>query len=110
MRAAGTRADGATVFAYPVHDPERYGVVEFNEKGKAISLEEKPQHPKSRYAVNRPVFLRSTRTRHRRGPEAFGARELEITDVNRAYLELGALDVKVMGRVMRGSTRAPMNL
>ena len=98
LRAASARADGATVFAYPVHDPERYGVVEFDQDGRAISLEEKPVQPKSRYAVtglyfydNRVVDI----AKHLKpGPRG----ELEITDVNRQYLEWGALDVQVMGR------------
>ena len=98
LRAASARQDGATVFAYPVHDPERYGVVEFDASGRAISLEEKPKHPKSRYAVtglyfydNRVVDI----AKHLKpGPRG----ELEITDVNRQYLEWGALDVQVMGR------------
>jgi len=98
MRAAAARDDGATVFAYPVHDPERYGVVELDKKGKAMSLEEKPQHPKSRYAVTGLYFYdqRVLDFAARLKPSARG--ELEITDVNRAYLEAGALDVKVMGR------------
>ena len=98
LRAASARSDGATVFAYPVHDPERYGVVEFDQDGRAISLEEKPRQPKSRYAVtglyfydNRVVDI----AKHLKpGPRG----ELEITDVNRQYLEWGALDVQVMGR------------
>ena len=98
LRAASARTDGATVFAYPVNDPERYGVVEFDESGRAVSLEEKPKQPKSRYAVtglyfydNRVVDI----ARHLKpGPRG----ELEITDVNRQYLEWGALDVQVMGR------------
>ena len=98
MRAAAACDDGATVFAYPVHDPERYGVVEFDKKGKAMSLEEKPQHPKSRYAVTGLYFYdqRVLDIAARLKPSARG--ELEITDVNRAYLESGALEVKVMGR------------
>ena len=98
LRAASARSDGATVFAYHVHDPERYGVVEFDQDGRAISLEEKPVQPKSRYAVtglyfydNRVVDI----AKHLKpGPRG----ELEITDVNRQYLEWGALDVQVMGR------------
>jgi len=98
LRAASARSDGATVFAYPVHDPERYGVVEFDQDGRAISLEEKPVQPKSRYAVtglyfydNRVVDIAK---KLKPGPRG----ELEITDVNRQYLEWGALDVQVMGR------------
>ena len=98
LRAAAARETGATVFAYPVHDPERYGVVEFDARGRAISLEEKPARPKSRYAVtglyfydNRVLDIAAALKPSPRG-------ELEITEVNRAYLELGALEVKVMGR------------
>ena len=98
LQAAGQRTHGATVFAYPVHDPERYGVVEFDAAGRAVSLEEKPAKPKSRYAVtglyfydNRVIDVARALTPSRRG-------ELEITDVNRQYLEWGELDVQVMGR------------
>lgn len=95
---AAKPTQGATVFAYPVSDPERYGVVEFNAQGQAISLEEKPAVPKSRYAVtglyfydNRVVDIVAHLKPSPRG-------ELEITDVNRIYLESGDLQVKVMGR------------
>jgi glucose-1-phosphate thymidylyltransferase len=98
LKAAAARQEGATVFAYPVHDPERYGVVEFNAKGHAISLEEKPKEPKSRYAVTGLYFYdnRVLDIAARLKPSTRG--ELEITDVNRIYLEQEALDVVVMGR------------
>jgi glucose-1-phosphate thymidylyltransferase len=98
VTAAAARDEGATVFAYPVHDPERYGVVEFDDRGKAISLEEKPQKPKSRYAVTGLYFYDNRVLDIAAGLSPSARGELEITDVNRAYLELGALDVKVMGR------------
>ncbi|AWI81652.1 glucose-1-phosphate thymidylyltransferase [Parazoarcus communis] len=98
LRGAGGRSDGATVFAYPVHDPERYGVVEFNADGRAVSLEEKPVKPKSRYAVTGLYFYdeRVVGIAKSLAPSPRG--ELEITDVNKQYLEWGALDVQVMGR------------
>ncbi len=98
LSAATQRVQGATVFAYPVQDPERYGVVEFDAKGKAISLEEKPSQPKSRYAVTGLYFYdpEVVALAKRLKPSARG--ELEITDINRLYLESKSLEVIVMGR------------
>ena len=93
------RRNGATVFAYAVHDPERYGVVEFDEAGRAVSLEEKPAKPRSQLRRDGPVLLRQPTCSTSRAdlkPSARG--ELEITDVNRAYLEQGELHVELMGR------------
>ena len=98
LQNADRKADGATVFAYAVQDPERYGVVEFDGKGHAISLEEKPAKPKSRYAVTGLYFYdrQVVELAKRIKPSARG--ELEITDLNRLYLEQGTLDVQTMGR------------
>ena len=98
LRAAGQRERGATVFAYPVHDPERYGVVEFDAAGRAVSLEEKPSRPKSRYAVTGLYFYDNRVIDIARALKPSPRGELEITDVNRQYLEWGELDVQVMGR------------
>jgi glucose-1-phosphate thymidylyltransferase len=98
LREAGQRERGATVFAYPVTDPERYGVVEFDAQGRAVSLEEKPLKPKSRYAVTGLYFYDSRVVDIARSLKPSPRGELEITDVNRDYLDAGELDVQVMGR------------
>jgi glucose-1-phosphate thymidylyltransferase len=98
FRKAAERPRGATVFAYPVNDPERYGVVEFDAKGKAVSLEEKPRKAKSRYAVVGLYFYDNRVLDIAKGLKPSARGELEITDVNRRYLEWGELDVVPMGR------------
>ncbi len=98
LKQAASNSVGATVFAYPVTDPERYGVVEFDADGHAISLEEKPANPKSRYAVTGLYFYDADIVDVAKSIELSGRGELEITDVNKRYLEQGKLNVINMGR------------
>jgi len=100
LARANTRTVGGTVFAYPVADPERYGVAEFDARGKVLSLEEKPQQPKSRYAVTGLYFYDNHVLDIAASLKPSARGELEITDVNRAYLAKGELAVEVMGRGM----------
>lgn len=98
LKDAGEQKKGATVFAYPVHDPERYGVVEFDDKWQAISLEEKPKVPKSNYAVTGLYFYDNRVVDVAKNIKPSERGELEITDVNKQYLEWGDLSVQVFGR------------
>lgn len=98
MAAAASRGEGATIFAYYVRDPERYGVVEFDAAGKAISIEEKPQRPKSNYAVPGLYFYDNQVVDLAAGLKPSARGELEITDLNRVYLERGLLRVETLGR------------
>ena len=98
LQRANTSTSGATVFAYHVQDPERYGVVDFDERGRALSLEEKPKAPKSNYAVTGLYFYDERVVDFAASLKPSARGELEITDLNRVYLERGALEVETLGR------------
>lgn len=100
LEEAGQLKSGAEVFGYYVNDPERYGVVEFDSKGKVISIEEKPKEPKSNYAVTGLYFYDSTVVQRAKAVKPSPRGELEITDLNRSYLDEGKLHVKLLGRGM----------
>lgn len=98
LREASTKERGATVFGYYVDDPERFGIVSFDEKGKAVSIEEKPEFPKSNYAVTGLYFYDNRVVDYARKLKPSARGELEITDLNRSYLEQGELDVSLLGQ------------
>lgn len=98
LKEAAARQDGATVFGYYVNDPERFGIVEFDANGKAVSIEEKPEHPKSNYCVTGLYFYDNKVCEYARSIKPSPRGELEITDLNRIYLEQGKLNVVTLGR------------
>ena len=98
VQEVAQKADGATVFGYHVNDPERFGVVDFDSNMKALSIEEKPENPKSNYAVTGLYFYDNTVVEKAKNLQPSDRGELEITDINKLYLDEGKLDVKLMGR------------
>ena len=98
LRAAAEKKKGATVFGYYVDDPERFGIVEFDHEGKAISIEEKPEHPKSNYCVTGLYFYDNRVVEYAKNLKPTARGELEITDLNRIYLEKGELNVELLGQ------------
>lgn len=98
LRAAAAKEKGATVFGYYVDDPERFGIVEFDDQGKAVSIEEKPEHPKSNYCVTGLYFYDNRVVEYAESLKPSARGELEITDLNRIYLEKGELDVTLLGQ------------
>ena len=98
LKSAASKTKGATVFGYYVDDPERFGIVEFDKNGKAISIEEKPQKPKSNYCVTGLYFYDNDVVEYAKNLKPSARGELEITDLNRIYLENGELDVKLLGK------------
>jgi len=100
LRRAAAIKHGAAVFAYPVQDPERYGVIEFDKQGHAVSIEEKPKSPRSRYAITGLYFYDTDVVHHAASLKPSARGELEITDLNRIYLEAGCLEVQMMSRGM----------
>ena len=98
LKSAASKAKGATVFGYYVDDPERFGIVEFDKNGKAVSIEEKPEKPKSNYCVTGLYFYDNDVVKYAKELKPSARGELEVTDLNRIYLEKGELEVKVLGQ------------